>query len=234
VEIASFLPLSLSDDPGRVSAVVFLPGCNFRCPFCHNPDLVLPERAESRRRADPGGVLGEIERRASFLDGVVISGGEPTLQPDLADFAAAIRSLGLRVKLDTNGSRPDVLRRLAERRLVDYVAMDLKAPGERYGEFAGVAVDAAAIAAAIAVIRSRVPDYEFRTTVAPGLAREDLLLIAEGIRGAKRYVLQPFRVPNEKSLIDPAWETRVALSAEELRSLWPEVAALVAGGGVRA
>jgi pyruvate formate lyase activating enzyme len=234
VDVAAFVPLSLSDHEGHVAAVVFVPGCNFRCPFCHNPDLVLPERAAGRLRVPVDEVLDELRDRRDFLDSVVVSGGEPTLQPDLQEFLAAVRAMGLGVKLDTNGSRPDVLRDLFERKLVDYVAMDIKAPSARYSEFAGVPVDLVRIEESIRLIRSSAPDYEFRTTVAPGLAAEDLRTIADWILGAKRYVLQPFRVPPEKGLLDPTWSDREALPPHALRGIWDSVAPLVGGGGVRA
>ncbi len=232
MQIAAFVPLSLSDHEGRVAAVVFLHGCNFRCPFCHNPDLVLPERGTPQRFAR-GDVLRALGERRAFLDSVVITGGEPTVAPDLASFLDDIRSLGLLVKLDTNGSRPDVLEELFARELVDTVAMDVKAPQERYPTFAGLAVDLAAIEDSMRVIRARAPDYEFRTTVAPGLAESDLLKIAQWLEGAKRYVLQPFRVPPEKGLLDPAWAEREALSPAALREIWTSMASLVRGGGVR-
>ncbi len=233
MDVGAFVPLSLSDHEGHVAAVVFVRGCNFRCPFCHNPDLVLPEREVEGPRLLVADVVERLRDRRGFLDSVAVSGGEPTLQPGLADFLAEVRSLGLRVKLDTNGSRPEVLAELLERRLVDYVAMDLKAPPSRYAEFAGGAVDLSAIEASILALRDDAPDAEFRTTVAPGLAAEDLLAIAQWIRGAKRYILQPFRVPPEKGLIDPAWAVREALSPEALREAWIRIASLVRGGGVR-
>jgi pyruvate formate lyase activating enzyme len=234
VDVAAFVPLSLSDHDGHVAAVVFVPGCNFRCPFCHNPDLVLPERAAGGPRVPVDEVLDELRDRRDFLDSVVVSGGEPTLQPGLQEFLASVRAMGLRVKLDTNGSRPDVLRPLFEGNLVDYVAMDIKAPPARYAEFAGVPVDLARIEESIRLIRSMAPDYEFRTTVAPGLVAEDLRAVADWISGAKRYILQPFSVPPEKGLLDPAWSDREALSAHALRDIWTLVAPLVGGGGVRA
>jgi pyruvate formate lyase activating enzyme len=234
VDVAALVPLSLSDHDGHVAAVVFTSGCNFRCPFCHNADLVLPERATSGPRVPVDEVLDELRDRRDFLDSVVVSGGEPTLQPGLQEFLAAVRAVGLRVKLDTNGSRPDVLRPLFEGNLVDYVAMDIKAPPARYAEFAGVPVDLVRIEESIRLIRSMASDYEFRTTVAPGLAAQDLRAVADWISGAKRYILQPFRVPSEKGLLDPAWSDREALSSHALRDIWVSVAPLVGGGGVRA
>ena len=233
MDIAALVPLSLSDHEGRIAAVVFVRGCNFRCPFCHNADLVRPARG-----GDPmlpvEYVLARLRDRSGFLDSVVVSGGEPTLQPDLAGFLAAIRELGLAVKLDTNGARPDVLADLLDRRLVDFVAMDVKAPPSRYDEFCGVRADVGAIERSIGCLREAASDYEFRTTVAPGLAREDLRAIAEWVRGARRYFLQAFRVPTEKSLVDPTWAERRALSRDELHQAWKDIAPLVRGGGVRA
>jgi pyruvate formate lyase activating enzyme len=226
--------LSLSDHEGHVAAVLFVRGCNFRCPFCHNSELVLPECAAGSPLLPTADVIERLRDRRGFLDSVVVSGGEPTLQADLCDFLAEVRGLGLRVKLDTNGSRPDVLADLLDRHGVDYVAMDLKAPPHRYAEFAGVAVPMEAIAESVRCIRERAPDYEFRTTAAPGLNGEDLAEIAGWIRGARRYVLQPFAVPAEKRLLDPTWAERTALSAPELRDVWTRIASEVRGGGVRA
>jgi len=226
--------MSLSDDPGRVSALVFVVGCNFRCPFCHNRELVLPELAPQDTGLATDAVLTKLRERTGFLDGVVVSGGEPSLQPDLGSFLGAVREAGLRVKLDTNGSRPEVLATLLRRGLIDYVAMDIKAPQPRYAEYSGVEVDLEAIEASIRTIREDAADYEFRTTVAPGLGEDDIIAIAEWIRGARRYILQPFRVPREKHLVDPSWESRAALSAVELRKAWAAIGSRVAGGGVRA
>jgi pyruvate formate lyase activating enzyme len=233
VDVAAFVPLSLSDHEGHVAAVVFVHGCNFRCPFCHNADLVLPDR-DSRVALRDEEVIARLRDRRGFLDSVVVSGGEPTLQRGLADFLAEVKRLGFGVKLDTNGSRSDVVADLLEEGFVDYVAMDLKAPPGRYAEFAGVPVALDAIRESVSTIRERAPDYEFRTTVAPGLAGEDLLAIAQWIRGAKRYILQPFRVPSEKHLLDPAWARRDALSPATLRETWSRIAPYVCGGGVRA
>lgn len=234
MRVGAFSPLSLSDDPGRVSALVFVVGCNLRCPFCHNHELVLPELAPQGPTLAADAVLAKLRERNGFLDGVVVSGGEPTLQPDLGSFLAAVREAGLRTKLDTNGSRPEVLGALLARGLLDYVAMDVKAPPSRYAEYAGVAVDVGAIEASMRTIRESGIDYEFRTTVAPGLGEADLVEIAEWILGARRYMLQPFRVPPEKRLVDPAWESRAALSVDELRQAWRAIGSRVAAGGVRA
>jgi len=232
VEIAAFVPLSLSDHEGHVAGVVFVSGCNYRCPFCHNPELVLP--GLRMPLLEPSDVLRRLGERRGFLDSVVVTGGEPTLQPDLAGFLSELRGIGLLVKLDTNGSRPESLAELLERGLVDTVAMDVKAPLHRYRDYAGTAADIAAIETSMQLLRARAPDYEFRTTVAPGLGGEDLVAIARWIAGARRFFLQPFRSPSEKGLVDPAWETKIALSPDALREIWNEIAPIVRGGGVRA
>jgi pyruvate formate lyase activating enzyme len=221
---------TLIDYPGRVAAAVFTIGCNFRCPFCHNPELVDPDRLAAT--LDEGEVLDRLRERVGFIDGVVISGGEPTIQPSFPSFVERVKRLGLLVKLDTNGSHPDVLHELLEEQLADYIAMDVKGPPDAYERFTGGLCDLDAIERAIDLIVERAPDYEFRTTVAPLLGREDVLRIADRLSGAKRYVLQAFRVP-EKGLVDPAWETRPSLSRRELDGLWSEIRSCFADGGVR-
>ena len=221
---------TLVDYPGKVAATLFTVGCNFRCPFCHNPELVDPARFA--QALELGELLDRLRERAGFIDGVVISGGEPTIQPALPALAKSLKALGLLVKLDTNGSRPDVLRALLEEGHVDFIAMDIKAPLDRYDEFSGVSADTTEIEASIGLILDRAPDHEFRTTVAPSLSRVDVLRIAERLVGAKRFALQPFRVP-EKGLLDPTWETKPALSKDELRTVWEEIRTRFADGGVR-
>lgn len=171
MNIGGLLPFTLSDYPGRLAAVIFAQGCNFRCPFCHNGRLIPTATA-------PDGQLGEREAirflhsRVGRLTGVVVSGGEPTLQPDLARFLLRVQTLGYAVKLDTNGSRPEVLRLLLAERLVDFVAMDVKASWTQYDRLAGVVVDVEALRASAELIaRSGVP-HEFRTTVVPQLLAE--------------------------------------------------------------
>jgi len=232
--VAGFRPTTLSDYPDRVAAIVFTPGCTFRCPFCHNPELVLPDRVASLSLLREDDIVQELCERRTFLDGVVITGGEPSLQPGLPRFAEQVKELGLRVKLDTNGSRPDVLARLLRDGLVDYVAMDVKAPPGAYARLAGVPCDLAAIEQTIDWIRRRAPEYEFRTTVAPTLARGDILRIAEWLHGARRYVLQPFRATPEKGLVDPSWEARDALTVVAIRQVWNEIKNRFPDGGVRA
>jgi len=230
--IAGFQPTSLIDYPDRVAAVLFTAGCNLRCPFCHNPDLVLPESVVGLTLFDTQHVISRLEERASFLDGVVITGGEPTLHPGLGAFLRRLKSLGLLIKLDTNGTDPDVLGRLLEAGLVDFVAMDVKASRMSYERLAGTAVDLEAIGRSIETIRDRVPEHEFRTTVAPTLDAGEILAIADWIGAAKHYVLQRFRVP-DAGLVDSTWGEREALSSDELRRIWERISGRFDGGGVR-
>ncbi|MDD2912429.1 MAG: anaerobic ribonucleoside-triphosphate reductase activating protein [Candidatus Bipolaricaulis anaerobius] len=238
MEIAHLQPLSLLDYPGKVSAVVWTVGCNLRCPFCYNAELVLPGLAHGLPRLPLEEVVAALTERARFLDGLVVTGGEPALHRDLPLLLREVKELGLRVKLDTNGTRPAVLRSLLEDGLVDYVALDVKAPFARYPEFTGllplphVASEpvpdvVTLVRESVALVRERAPDYEFRTTVAPGLAPDDLFSIAHGIRGARRYVLQPFFVPDGKRLVDEEWRGRPALSSDTLRALLPELQKIV-------
>ena len=235
MNLASFFPTTLIDYPGHVAATLFLLGCNFRCPFCHNPELVLPERVAAAGRLDPDRVLSELERRRGFLDGVVLTGGEPTGQPDLADLAERLKRMGYLVKLDSNGSRPEEIRALVDRGLVDYVAVDIKAPPERYAEFAGDGASPREVERTVRLLHDVGVDQEFRTTVAPGLTRQDIEAIVRWIGPARRYVLQAFRVPREegKSLLDPAWADRDALADADLHAAWEAVRDRFGDGGVR-
>jgi pyruvate formate lyase activating enzyme len=233
MNIAALLPMSLIDFPYEIAAVLFMTGCNFCCPFCHNPELVLPEKAREIKSIPQEDVLSFLQERKKFLDGLVITGGEPTIHPDLAEFIERVKSLDYRVKLDTNGSQPEILAALLDAGLVDYVAMDVKAPPSRYAEFAGVPVDMRTIGRSIQLIRDRAPDYEFRTTVAPTMTKQNLEEVVALIDGAKRYWLQRFVVPNGKGLVEPTWEEKVALDVGILGQIWDSIKTHVAGGGVR-
>lgn len=192
--------MSLIDYPGKICAVVFTRGCNFRCPFCHNSSLVLPE-CFSPGAISEEEVFGFLKRRKGKLEAVVISGGEPTIQRDLPVFTERIKSMGYAVKLDTNGTSPGVLEELLRLNLLDYLAMDIKAPFYKYPVLAGRAVDIDSIRKSISLIMNSGLDYEFRTTmVKPFLGLEHVLEISGFIPGAKKYVLQPFSA--DGNLID--------------------------------
>jgi pyruvate formate lyase activating enzyme len=233
MRIAQVLPTTLIDYPDRVAALVFVPGCSFRCPFCHNSELVLPQKIAALTLIPENDLHYFLRERASFLDAVVITGGEPTLDDDLPRFIKRVKRLGLLVKLDTNGSRPDVVERLLDEDLLDYVAMDVKAPPDRYDALCGTRVDLAAIRRSIALLIEQAPDYEFRTTVAPTLTEADVRAIADLIAGARRYILQRFVVPEGKGLVDAAWQERPALPQDVLETLWSEIKDRFADGGVR-
>jgi pyruvate formate lyase activating enzyme len=200
--IKGFLETSFSDWPGKVAAVLFLPSCNFRCPFCHNHELVLrPGELPDYPLEE---ILKALRRRRGWIDGVCLTGGEPTLHSWLPalirDLRPALRSLRMEagIKLDTNGSNPDCLEGLVRENLVDYVAMDLKGPltADRYGALAGSALaedGLAAIEASIRILLGGKVDYEFRTTLVPTLiGEEEVYDLARRIRGARRYTLQSF------------------------------------------
>ncbi len=183
---------SLIDYPGRISCVFFLSGCNFDCPYCHNVNLAkgaldCPEVLEGT------GAYDFLEHRRGFLDGVVVSGGEPTLQKDLAAFCEKIKELGYPVKLDTNGSMPGKIKSLIDQGLVDYVAMDIKTDPFHYDPIIRKAHNPDDILSSIQIIMESAPAYEFRTTCVKGFVDEHVVYtIAQIIKGAKRYALQSF------------------------------------------
>lgn len=193
MRIAGLEKQSTVDYPGELSAVVFTPGCNMDCWYCHNRHLLHPDDEETLYDEDD--VLDFLRRRRLLLDAVVVTGGEPTLQKDLPDFLAKLKAMGYKVKLDTNGTAPWVVRELIARELVDYLAMDVKAPLESYAEIDLAENDTAAIGETIDLLLQGRVEYEFRTTFAPTLAVEDILAIALRLRGARRYVLQQYRSP---------------------------------------
>ncbi|PKN85933.1 MAG: anaerobic ribonucleoside-triphosphate reductase activating protein [Deltaproteobacteria bacterium HGW-Deltaproteobacteria-1] len=192
MNIGGLQKVSLIDYPGKISAIIFTQGCNFRCPYCHNPQLVDPKLYNPCLFTKD--ILDFLEHRRGKLDAVTITGGEPTLQEDLVPFIQKIRKMGFAVKLDSNGSHPDVLGRLLKENLLDFVALDIKAPRDRYQSFVNTTVDAAIIAESVRlVLKSKIPQ-EFRTTVVKSmLTPKDILAIAKEIAGAKRYALQRFQ-----------------------------------------
>lgn len=192
MRIGGLQKLTLLDYPGKVACTVFLIGCNLRCPYCHNPGLVLPERMDGHE-IPTDEVLGFLEQRRGKLDGVCITGGEPTLWQELPEFISDIRSLGYTVKLDTNGTNPDMLKKLLSDSLLDYVAMDIKNGPSRYAITCGGADVIDSVRKSAALLLNGMAEYEFRTTVCKPLHTEkEMGEIGRMLRGAKRYFIQPF------------------------------------------
>lgn len=209
--------LTLIDYPGKVAATVFSLGCNFRCYYCHNPELVLPEKIKGQPLITEGFVLEFLKSRMKLLQGLCITGGEPTLQGDLPLFIKAVKNLGFLVKLDTNGINPAMLHLLIADHLVDYIAMDVKTAPAKYETVTGTSVDIAKLKDSINLIKQSSLEYEFRTTMAPGITAQDVLAIADLISGADNYYLQTFH-DNGKCLKDVRYFGR-SLSEAELQSL---------------
>lgn len=190
MKIGGFQKTSLLDYPDQISAIVWTIGCNFKCPFCYNKNLVdgnvelIPEEE----------VLSFLKKRKGMLEALSISGGEPFLQKDIADFTAKVKKLGYLVKIDTNGTFPEKLEELIDNKLVDYIAMDVKAPKDKYNTLAGVKVDISNIEKSIDIIKNNASDYEFKTTFVPDLLKkEDIIKIAKWLEGSETYFLQQFK-----------------------------------------
>ncbi|EKE21437.1 MAG: hypothetical protein ACD_7C00245G0006 [uncultured bacterium] len=192
--IASFQKFTLLDYPGKIAATVFTVGCNFRCSFCHNPELVLGSQFAVHGNNNEKDFFKFLESRKGKLDAVCITGGEPTLQRDLLEFIVKVKKMGYLVKLDTNGMRPDVLKKALDLKVVDYVAMDIKNSLKNYEKTVCAKVDLDRIKMSVEMIKNSKVDYDFRTTVVPGIHSEkDFDDIALWIGGAKKYFLQRFR-----------------------------------------
>lgn len=193
MQIHGFNKLTLLDFPGHLAATIFLGGCNMRCPFCHNASLVLNPTSQPVIPTEE--VLSNLSKRRNVLEGVCITGGEPTLYPDLPEFIAQIRTMGYQVKLDTNGTNPGMLKRLADSGQLAYVSMDIKNARDKYGLTSGIPdITLDAIDESISYLLSAPLDYEFRTTIVKELhTGEDMLSIGGWIKGAKAYYLQAYR-----------------------------------------
>ena len=192
MKIAGLQKLTLLDYPEKIACIVFTAGCNFKCPFCHNASLVLGGEHEDISEEE---FFAFLEKRKGMLTGVCVTGGEPTLQPDLLPFLKKIKDMGYSVKLDTNGYKPDVLKAAVNEQLVDYVAMDIKNTPEKYGITTGIDnFDFAPIKESIDFLLSNKVDYEFRTTVVRELhTPQDIVGASKLISGAQRYFLQTFK-----------------------------------------
>ena len=193
--------MSLLDYPGKVAMVLFASKCNFRCPFCHNRELVLGQDITQLPQDE---VLQELQQRQGFIDGVVISGGEPTIHNGLAEFIGKIKETGLAVKLDTNGYKPDVLKELFKEKLLDYVAMDIKTSWGKYSKAAGIEVDCERLKESVELIKASGAQYEFRTTCVPGLVDEsDIEEISRLTGEGGLFTLQQFQ---PKDTLDASYQ----------------------------
>jgi len=191
MNIGGLQKTSLIDYPGKISCVVFLAGCNFKCPYCHNPDLVHQNSRPPGPAMDLDQLLRFLLKRRGMIDGVVLTGGEPTLQAELPAACAEIKSLGFFVKLDTNGSRPDVLERLLQDQLIDFLAMDIKTDPDRYAPYISKNCNPSSIRASIRQVLSSKIAHEFRTTcVHPIVDMEAIHVLAELLQGAQCHALQ--------------------------------------------
>jgi len=202
--IGGLQKLTLIDYPGKIACTVFLAGCNFRCPFCYSSELVLPEKIKKQPKISEKEFFNFLEQRKVLLEGCVLCGGEPTINKDLPEFSRKIKELGYYVKLDTNGSNHKMLKELIDNKLIDYVAMDVKLPREKYEKILGREAKLKSIERSISLLKENRIDYEFRSTVVPTvLTKEDIIKIARWISPAKKYYLQNFRA--EKT-INPEFE----------------------------
>ncbi len=213
MKIGGLQKLTLIDYPRKIAATVFTIGCNFFCPFCHNPELVDPEKIKKQPIIPEIFFFDFLESRKGMLEGVCITGGEPVLQQDLPEFIKKIKNLGFSVKLDSNGSNPEILKKLIREKLIDYFAMDIKGPLEKYQEITRREIDLEKIKKSVELIKN-FPEYEFRTTVLPRFhKKEDIINIALWLKGSKKYFLQQFR-PGKT--LDSSFEKEKSYSSEEL------------------
>jgi len=191
---------TIVDYPGKVACIVFTGGCNLRCPFCQNPDLIEKERYEGLETISESDFFDFLERRRKWIDGVVITGGEPTLQNDLPKFMKAIKERGFLVKLDTNGSNPAMLKTIIEGGLADFIAMDVKASLDNYEKAVGINIGKEKIKESIDIVKEagrKGIDYEFRTTVVPGIhSKDDIAKMGQLLKGSKKIALQQFSNKN--------------------------------------
>jgi pyruvate formate lyase activating enzyme len=178
------------DYPNTISAIIWTIGCNFKCPFCYNPNLVngtIDVITEDE-------IFSFLKKRKNVLEGLSISGGEPLLQPDIVEFIGKVKNLGYLVKVDTNGSYPEKLQELTDKKLIDYISMDVKAPKIKYNKITGLKIDTTIIEKSIQIIKKSSIDYEFKTTFVPDLLKkEDIIAIAQWLKGSRTYFLQQFK-----------------------------------------
>jgi len=224
MEFKGFIKTSVIEYPGKIVSLVFVGGCNFRCPFCQNPDLVLNPR--SLPSTGEKEVIDHLLSKRKWLDGLVITGGEPMLEKDLPNFLSKIKKEGFLVEIETNGTNPGMLRDLVKRSLIDYLALDIKAPfeWEKYSKAAGIVDENlfGKVKESVKILSGSNIDYELRTTVVPGLVdQEDLISIARSFGNVKKYVLQQF-VP--KITLDKQYEKIKPYSKDKLEEMKEKIA----------
>ena len=229
VKIGGLHRFSLLDYPGKMAAVVFTQGCPFRCPFCHNPSLVLPKDFSPPLSIED--FFSFLKKRREQLQGVVISGGEPTIQKNLKSFFEEIKALGYLVKLDTSVISPEVLKLLLSKKLIDYVAMDIKAPLQKYSQVTKVPHDNEAIKKSIQLLLNSKISFEFLSTILPSLhSKNDILEMAKTIEGAPLYVLQTFR-PDQT--LDHQFKEKLPFSKAEMLLLKKDIEQYVSKCSIR-
>lgn len=212
MKIGGIQKFSTVDYPGYPCAAIFTVGCNMRCGYCHNPELVLPEQYANTIPIKD--ILMFLQKRKGVLEGVTISGGEPTEQADLVDFIRQVKAMGYMVKLDTNGTRPHVIKELLDHKLVDFIAMDIKGPLQKYVQIAARPVDLSEIGQSIALIKA-MPGHEFRTTIVRSqLTVNDFEQIGQMVQGAKRYALQRF--VSQGALVSPQFVSAESFTDDEM------------------
>jgi len=215
MKIGALQKVSLIDYPGEICAIVFTQGCNFRCPYCHNPELVNPELYGENLQEET--IFSFLAMRRGKIDAVTITGGEPTIQHDLIEFVKRVRKTGYSIKIDTNGSNPEVIEKLISMKLLDYIAMDIKSPADKFKMITKSHISYDKITQTKELIMKSGIPYEFRTTVLKKLLDEnDILNIANSIRNAKLYILQQF-IPSK--VLDRGLMQYESYSREELESL---------------
>lgn len=225
MKFAGFIKNSFVDYPNEIATVVFTLGCNFNCWYCHNKDLIEKDNKELKL-IDEKEVLDFLKNKKGLIDGVVITGGEPTLQKDLKNFIIKVKNIGFKVKLDTNGTNPDVLKDLIGNNLLDFVAMDIKTSFKKYEDLIERKCNINEIQKSIKVLMSSNINYEFRTTFSPDILVEDIEEIAKYISGAKSYVIQKYfdkhsfgKTPHSKSYFEEAKNTADKYVKTFLRSV---------------
>jgi len=222
MQFNGFQKTSLIEWPGKIVSIVWVAGCNFRCPFCYNRDLVL--KNIDLKIFEESKILEYLEENKNLIDGLMITGGEPTLQPELADFLAKVHQLELKVGIESNATHPEIIENLLKNKLVDYLAVDIKAPLEKdkYKKLTGVEIDVEKIKKSIKLIKDSDIEYEFRTTIIPNLLnKKDILEISQTLKGAQRYVIQQF-IPQETMINHDLVEIK-PYSKEELLAIEREI-----------